>query len=175
MWTSIPRFVGVSGVVAVLVVLALLPGSALGQGREAKWSATGSAKTEAGTEISLVINTALEHASFSAQSVGIGCNASGSMTYRRPDLELKGKIVTLVVQEQAAFLVAQITSINPPTTGASYAWFDVFDSQMSGGTGDLFRLEFLTEFHPGCLAPLGGNPITRGNIIVQGDTIQPLP
>jgi hypothetical protein len=146
------------------VVVPLGGGSASARGPTNQF-AVGSAKTDIAT-------LSAEHASFSAHNTGIGCGATGQIVYDSPTLAFTAKIDVLVIDVidgQRAYFGGPITKVQrgPVPVGAA-AYFDAFDSQLPGGTGDQFVQEvLLPERNPDCLPPIDGFPITSGNIVIR--------
>ena len=181
--SRIAKFARPSGVAVVLVLSLVLPGTVMadpgGNDRNNKEFATGSGKAD--------LTTFDEHMSFTAHSLPDStgqCLANGSVVYTRETTagirtEIKADVVRLVISPDTAtgphgaFIVGEIKSgtINGVPITQQYAWFDVFDSTMQGGTGDLVRLETLTTVAP-CLGPLGGDPITSGNVVIEAEALQ---
>lgn len=151
---------------------ALLPlvvaGGAGGSGTQ---FAVGSAKTEVNVFIGL------EHASFSAHSTGVGCEAKGQIVYDNAAFgNFTAKIETLVIQPTTTgglmYLAGRVTRFaeRPEFVGLGVS-FVGSDSGLGGsdGKGDTFVFNGLRP--PGdiplCGFPLTGNPITSGNIVIK--------
>lgn len=169
-------------VAAVLTLALVLPGAAVAQSedRNVKEFATGSAKADLAV-------ASTEHMSFSAHSLpptsANACPATGNVEYTAElsagELHIKGKVVNLVILGsdpgvEGAFMVTQnqYVTLNgaPVTPFPAFSWWDVTDSNQSGGTGDTILLEQLNA-PPVCFGPLIGHPITQGNVNIEAEPL----
>jgi hypothetical protein len=157
---------------AGLILALALPSVAAARG-PANEFAVGSAKSET------VVILGAEHASFSVHNTGgARCEASGQIVYKSEFGDFTAKINELTIVGNGAFFGGPITRVESGVwhLGQS-AYFDVSDSGMPGGMGDTFRLSHVVDAREAgflfCFAPLVGNPIVQGNIVIKTTGIFP--
>jgi|GEM_PF-4315671 len=120
-----------------------------------------------------------EKANFEAIGTGVGCEATGNLTYRYSVYDYTASVERLTVVGQHATFWGPITKVgkdNPPQyTVGKWVSFNVFDSTQPDGTGDGFNSRGVFGDVPeGCpINEFTIVPITKGDVIVKPGVVIP--